>query len=241
MPTSIAEAHTSQVLRERSAIFAKDRGNSEKAWSLPGKRFTGAARRHQTLDPPPFGARLAMSSRLRIPGSLAVGLLLLNALAPTTGCAESDVAEDAADSDNALSQPAGGLPVGVPQVMALGERVGRALVFKKPDGSTYSRAAAGYNQAPLSLDGDKWGPTLGAADPQQFAGWATSQGKEWKCVDAEKFATDGNKLTNANQMCRVEINPTGDQGFSVTLIGLDSAGKGISKYSSPEAPPSPHP
>lgn len=158
-----------------------------------------------------------------------------------TGCAseeEPDVAS--AEAANTSATP-GAAPIGVASSPLFGERSwgpgGDQLTIKQADGSSLVRQARGFS--PLSIESDQFGPPL-VASPDQRAGWQTGTAK-WKCQDAERFATNKVTYTDASQLCHVEINPTGGQGFAITIFGLDSRGEGLSRYRAPARSPAPRP
>jgi hypothetical protein len=155
------------------------------------------------------------------------------------GCASVEGEEPGEAEGATTSTPAGGALVGVPRIAAFGDRTygstGAVLRIKKDDGTTLDRSFTGTS--PLKIENDAYGPPLEPIADQR-AGWQTGKTK-WKCRDAEKFATDTVTFTDRNQLCHVEINPTGGEGFSVAIIGLGANGAGITSYSSPGSAPAP--
>lgn len=161
-------------------------------------------------------------------------LLVLGSL----GVACATVVDDDAGSSE------GAATVGVPTGFVMGEMEqtwgasggGWTFHFKDRAGTTlYSRVSAGND--PLSVEGDKYGPAMNKT-PTQVYGWFTNT--PWKCVDAEKFAFDKVESTDRDQLCHIEINPTGGLGFSAVVIGLDANGQGLRSWvGSPGARPAP--
>jgi len=160
-------------------------------------------------------------------------------LAVAAGCSSAESSEVGASESANTQARQGAAPVGVPSAPVFGEQAygaaGAELRIKKADGSTLVRKMSGYS--PLTIENGAFGPAL-PQSPDQRAGWQTGAAK-WKCQDAERFATDAVTYTDPNQLCHVEINPTGGDGFSITIIGLDASGRGISSYAPPSASPVP--
>lgn len=120
----------------------------------------------------------------------------------------------------------GTAPIGIPVVLATGERVGNDLNITAGD-TTLVRKYSGYD--PITISNNTWGAALDKIDSQD-AGWATYDDKPWRCQRAAEFATNTKIFTDQDQMCRVEINPLGGQGFSIAVIGLDANGQGLASW-----------
>jgi hypothetical protein len=142
--------------------------------------------------------------------------------------------------DAAVGSSQGAATVGTPGAIAFGDVAqtgeGLELRFKGPTGAvTFVRKATGSD--PLDIENSAYGAPLNKQSEQR-AGWYSNT--KWKCVDAERFAYDKAVSPDASQECYVEINPTGGQGFSVAIIGLDASGNGLKSWSgSPGPAPAP--
>jgi len=183
---------------------------------------------------------MSIAYRFLAPSLVAVAIASAACTASTAADDDAALGAGGATGSAATAQPASA-PIGIPSAPAMGERKftsrGQILAItgrKDPTGAAlpdleYRVSPAGAN---TSIEGDKFGPALEPI-PGQGAGWQTSATGKWACVKAQEFALGKATLTDATQKCHVEVNPTGDQGFSITLIGLDSKGQGITAYTSP--------
>jgi hypothetical protein len=139
-------------------------------------------------------------------------------MALPTACSSTDSNTDSGE---------GAAEIGVPSTPFLGDiafvAAGQEFRFKDRAGQVrLVRKGTGDN--PLSLENDTFGPALNRASDQHY-GWYSNT--PWKCRDAEVFATTQATSPDPNQLCYVEINPTGGTGFSFSIIGLDANGQGL--------------
>lgn len=151
---------------------------------------------------------------------------LLGMFASMVGCSNADQ-DGVGSAEGAATSTSVRLEVGVPRTLSFGEMsssFSQITIATKADNTPLAlqRPSAGTN--PLVISG------FGKLDPisDQTTGWAAD---DWTCQKAEEFALGTSTVTDASQLCRIELNGTGGYGLSVTVIGLDESGKGLSSWS----------